>query len=291
MPKQQIIPTWLAWNNCNFQTQSGITDPRTLQDFPAGGLNVGDYFDATEQEANEASYLANGLLHWGRYRLVKVDSGATVAHVRTGTIGYVRAGTFVQSASFIPGTGGTPGTYIEPLPAQSVGGSGAVLEVVVGNSGSIVSVTVLRGGSGYLYTPILVDGPPFLPPVPIPGLTAFWIAGNLNSTPNVVTSVDQAIVVNPGVSIENAPRAVVFLNSITPGNYGFVQELGLANVMCSPIDNSNPGSVVYPDVTDGTGRFGADQSVQSNSIGQNVDYANPNNLFKMYMMYVPVCQD
>ena len=40
---------------------------------------------------------------------------------------------------------------------------------------------------------------------------------------NVVTSADKA----PAVGL----RTVIFLNSITPGNYGFIQELGHANVM------------------------------------------------------------
>jgi hypothetical protein len=41
---------------------------------------------------------------------------------------------------------------------------------------------------------------------------------------NMVTSYDQAI----GVA---GLRPVVFLNSITPGNYCFVQELGVATVL------------------------------------------------------------
>src|SRR5215469_14685371 len=99
MPKQQILPTWLAWNNANFPTASGIQDLRTGQDFPAGGLNLGDFFEATEREANQCSALNIGLLHSGQYRLLRVDSGATAANVKTGTVGYLRAGMFVQGVT------------------------------------------------------------------------------------------------------------------------------------------------------------------------------------------------
>jgi len=44
----------------------------------------------------------------------------------------------------------------------------------------------------------------------------------MNTTVNQVTSADVA---------PNFVRAVVFLNSITPGNYGFIQELGVATVL------------------------------------------------------------
>ena len=85
MPLQQILPTWVAWNNANFTSPTALTDLRTGQPFAAGGLNVGDYFDATEAEANSASYGVNGLLHSGRYRFVLVSSAATAANVKTGT--------------------------------------------------------------------------------------------------------------------------------------------------------------------------------------------------------------
>ena len=90
MPFQPILPTWIALNGGTLTSPSGLTDSRTGQPFPGGGLNVGDYFDLTEQEANQLSDTAVGTLHSGRYRFVQIDSGATVANIATGTIGLIR---------------------------------------------------------------------------------------------------------------------------------------------------------------------------------------------------------
>jgi hypothetical protein len=49
-------------------------------------------------------------------------------------------------------------------------------------------------------------------------------------TVNIVTSYDQAIGNSAG-----GVRPVVFLNPITPGNFGYVQELGLATVLCKSV--------------------------------------------------------
>jgi hypothetical protein len=57
------------------------------------------------------------------------------------------------------------------------------------------------------------------------GGSAATIAVQLSTSPNIVTSADQ--VATTGVPV----RPVVFLNSITPGNYGFIQELGTATVL------------------------------------------------------------
>jgi len=137
MPFQPILPTWLALNACNFTTASGLSNLRTGAPVNAGGLNLGDFFDLTEKEANNLSYTTNGTLHAGRYRLVQVDSGATASNVKTGTIGLMVSG-----------------------------------------------------------------GQPAL---------------------NLVTSYDKGII---------GAHPVVYLNSITPGNYGFVQELGIASCLC-----------------------------------------------------------
>lgn len=150
MPYQPILPTWLALNACNDTSPSGITDPRTGLPWFAGGLNLGDYFDVTNKEAANASYTTNGTLYAGRYRRVLVDSGATAANVKTGTIGI--------------------------MPSLAA---------------------------------VIADGDPAGKP-----------------TENIVTSYDQAIGSSAG-----GVRMVVFLNTVTPGNYCFVQELGIATVL------------------------------------------------------------
>ena len=115
MPNLQSLPTWVAWNNANFTSPSGLTDAYSGQQVNAGGLNLGDYFDATNQEAGNASYATNGILYAGRYRLVQVDSGATAANVKTGTIGFLRTGGSSGSVKSViitvPGTAAVAGTY------------------------------------------------------------------------------------------------------------------------------------------------------------------------------------
>lgn len=212
MPFQPIVPTWTAWNNANFTSPTALTDLRTGQPFAAGGLNLGDYFDATEKEANDGSYTTNGLLHAGRYRFVRVSSAATAGNVAVGKVGYLQPGTFVQSVQVLTqGTGQTVGTYV-------VTGSGggatvqATIQVVV-NSATSITVTLLTPGSGYTSAPTFTLAT---------GGTPGTVVAQLNTTVNNVTSADNAA---------NLVRPVIFLNSITPGNYGFIQELGVATVL------------------------------------------------------------
>ncbi len=148
MPYLPILPTWLALNAANDESPTGMTDPRTGNPYYGGALNLGDYFDLTEQEAQNLSYTTTGILHSGRYRRVQVDSGATAGNVATGTIGLMVAG--------------------------------------------------------------------------------------LQPELNIVTSYDKGI---PGA------HPVVFLNTVDPGNYCFVQELGIASVLCgATIEKAAPAS-------------------------------------------------
>jgi hypothetical protein len=154
MPFNPTLPTWTSLNQANSSSSSGQTDLRTGLPLQGGNLVLGDYFDLTEAEANALSYTTTGTLHAGRYRWVGVDSAATAANVKTGTVGLLLA----------------------------------------------------------------------------------------NSNMNIVTSYDKGIGggVTAGIS-----RAVVFLNSITPGNYGFVQELGVASVLFNGTASGNAGAPVY----------------------------------------------
>jgi len=66
-----------------YTSPSGMVDLRTGLQQGAGGLCVGAYTDLTEAEAQ----LYSTSLHEGRYRFVQIDSGATAANVKQGTIG------------------------------------------------------------------------------------------------------------------------------------------------------------------------------------------------------------
>lgn len=221
MPAIQALPTWLAWNNCNFTSPTGLADLATGQQIAAGGLNAGDYFSATNDEAAAASFLTNGLLFAGRYRLVQVDSGATAANVKTGTVGYLRAGLTMKTAVILTaGSGQTAGPYTIPANVSSGGGSGAIIQVIVSAAGTVTAQpTVLNGGANYTSLPT------FTMPASAGGTGATFVA-QLDTTPNRVISADQQAVSGVG-----PVRPVVFLNAITPGNYGFVQELGTATVL------------------------------------------------------------
>jgi len=210
MPFQPIVPTWLALNAANDTSPSYFTDLRTGQPVFAGGLNLGDYFDLTNDEANALSYKTNGILYAGRYRRVRVDSGATAANVKTGTIGLMPS-----------------------------------LAVVSPNS-----------------------------------------LGTRNPPLNIVTSYDQAI------GGADAVRPVVFLNAITPGNYGFVQELGVASVLFkSPVTGTPTIGGVINSVATGLADCPASATaIVRTSVGLAIDLPLAGVLGRILMNYVPVVQ-
>lgn len=222
MPFQAALPTWLAINNVNSPSQSGQIDPLTNFPYAVGGLNQGDYFDLTNDEAAGASYLTNGLLYNGRYRYVQVDSGATAANVKTGTVGYIRSGSTVKSVVVLTqGSGQTVGTYQVAATVGSGGGSGAIIQVIV-TSATAITVSVVNGGFGYVSAPTFTLAT---------GGTPGTVVAQLGISQNIVTSADIAL--NPAATNAGIGpvHPVVFLNTITPGNYGFVQESGVATVL------------------------------------------------------------
>ena len=219
MPYVQALPTWGALNGVNSTSPTGITDPITGQIVAAGGLNLGDYFDITNEQAAQVSNTSTGILYAGRYRFVQVDSGATAANVKTGTVGYLRNGQQVKSVVILTaGSGQTAGTYTVNANVGSGGGAGAVIQVIVGSGGTVTSVSVLSGGYNYSSVPTFTL---------VTGGTVGTVVAQLGTSMNVVTSADQLTVT--GI----LARPVVFLNSITPGNYGFIQELGVATVLAA----------------------------------------------------------
>ncbi len=214
MPFQPIVPTWLALNAANDTSPSYFTDLRTGQPVLAGGLNLGDYFDLTNPEANDLSYQTNGVLYAGRYRRVQVDSGASAANVKTGTIG-------------------------------------------------------------------------LMPSLAVVSLNKY---GTRNPPMNIVTSYDQAIGLSTNV------RPVVFLNAITPGNYGFVQELGVATVLGASSFSATPaiGDLLQTTtsglVTDPTQATGLTSATAKLVIGTAIDLPKVSALFRILLQYVPVVQ-
>lgn len=286
MPLTPSLPTWLAWNNGNFTSPTGLSDAYNGQPVAAGGLNLGAYFDATNEEAGNASYAVNGRLYAGRYRLVQVDSGATAANVKTGTIGYLAAGSgsgIVRTAVITnAGTGATAGTYTVAATLGSGGGSGAVIQVTIGSAGTITAVSVLNAGFGYSSVPSFS--------LTATGTTGGAIAAQLGTSPNAVTSYDQAA----PTAITGVPvRPVVFLNAITPGNYGFIQELGTATVLGNATQAQTvPGSYCNANTGGTITTTAASGSPIGSTIGVAIDPPLASNLFKVQLAYAcTVVQD
>jgi hypothetical protein len=168
-----------------------------------------------------------------------------------GTYGTIKSAVITNA-----GTGATVGTYPIAATVGSGGGSGAVLQVVVASTGLITAVSVLNGGYGYNSVPTFS--------LTTTGTTGGVVAVQLDTTPNVVTSGDQATVT--GVPV----RPVVFLNSITPGNYGFVQELGTATLLNAASTLQTAGQFAI--VTSATGVMAASATTLTiATIGQVID--------------------
>ena len=279
MPWLKALPTYLAVNNLNTSSPVYNVDVNTGQPLTGGGLNVGDYTDFDNETAANLSYTNNGILFAGRYRFVQVDSSATAANVKTGAIGYLQNGKSVSTVRITgAGTGQTNGTY--SIAGVGGGGTGALISVTI--AGGLVTVaTVVQGGYGYVTPPTFTIAE---------GGTPGTVAAQLSSSPNVVTSYDQAVTngFGPGVV-----RPVVFLNSITPGNYGFVQEDGIATVLGqSGAFTDNPPHT--GDWIDSTTAGVVNARAASNgpigaTVGKAIDLPLQSNLFKIYLTAAGVC--
>jgi len=203
MPLVTTLPTWVALNAADDRSPTGFVDKRTKLPTMAGGLNLGDYFDLTEEEANRASFLDNGLLHAGRYRRIQVDPNANPNQIDVGYMGLI------------------------PVSQLPPGGGRDALNVIT---------------------------------------TA--------STTTAVFPMGQAL-----------SRVAVFLNKITPGNYGFIQELGIATIRWGTSSGSSGiGSGVY------MGTFGTTTTGGSGMIGAVLETPQPANSLVLVLLNLPVVQ-
>ena len=236
MPLQQALPTWLALNAANFTSPSGLVDLRTGTAQMAGGLNLGDYFDLTEAEANALSNTTVGLLHQGRYRLVQVDANATQSDVATGKAAFFALGKSVQQVVIATaGSGQAPGTY-----TATASTGVATISYTINAAGALALVTVTNPGTGYSATPTFTIAA---------GGTPGTVAAQMLVTPNIVTGFTNALALG-------ALRGA-FLNAVTPGNYGFIQELGEATVLgAAALTAAAVGALVGPKAASG-GAFDA----------------------------------
>jgi hypothetical protein len=123
------------------------------------------------------------------------------------------------------GSGLTNGSYQVASTVGSGGGSGAILAINVVGGVIVGNPTVVSGGVGFV-------SPPSFSLTALGG-TGAVVQAQLSASMNIVTSIDVAVggITNPALAGIGPVRPVVFLNAITPGNYGFIQEQGTATVL------------------------------------------------------------
>ena len=268
----ELLPTPL--NAANDPSASGFVNLRTQQETNAGGLVLGDCFDIDDQGAANLSNTAIGTCYNGRYRRVQVDANATAANVAIGRVCYVVPGsTLLAGLLLTAGSGQTPGTY--QIAAAGGGGTGAIIQVVVTAAGTVTAQpTVVAKGSGYTTTPTFTVAA---------GGTPATVQAVMIFNTYIVTTADKTGV-NP-----SQPRGV-FLNTITPGNFGWIQENGVATVQeTTTTTSATVGAVVTP-VGAGNGTVQSTVGTSAllpNSIGTSVDAPANNVLFRV-LLELPV---
>jgi hypothetical protein len=273
MPLLQTLFTGQALNQANFPSPAAFTDIRTGQPVYSGGLNLGDYFDLTDQEAYNLSNIQVGRLFGGRYRFVGVDLNATQANVGTGLVGAFVPGSQVQQAvTLTPGSGQTAGSY--QLQATGGGGSGAAIQVLVNAAGTVTSQPILlSAGLGYTSTPTFTLAA---------GGTPATFAAQMTASSNFLTSYDKA-------SAADLIRGV-FLNPITPGNFGFIQELGVASVLGNAtIGSATVGALVNAAAGGTVGTAVGTGSPTGLTLGKALDLPVASALFRA-LLTLPVLQ-
>jgi hypothetical protein len=231
-----LLPSTL--NTSNDVSPSGFQNIRTLQQTNAGGLTLGDAIDLTDFEAASQSSASIGILYQGRYRRVQVDANATAANVARGKAAYVVPGYSLLGVLILTaGSGQTAGTY--QVSGTGGGGSGAIIQVVVASGGTVTAApTIVAAGSGYTSAP-----------------TFTLAAGGTAATFQPQMVLNSYIVTSRDVTGANLSQGRgVFLNSITPGNYGWIQENGIATVLqTTTVTSATVGANVSPATpTDGT---------------------------------------
>ena len=130
-------------------------------------------------------------------------------------------------------TAAPPGTFASGV------GSGAVIQVVVGPDGTVSQPpTVVAAGSGYTSPPTFTLSA---------GGTAATFQGQMVVNSYIVTDA-----ATPGINLSQGRG--VFLNAITPGNYGWIQENGIASFQLGTAAGA-AGGLLTPDPA--TGLFNA----------------------------------
>ena len=216
-----------------YTSKTGLTDLRTGLPELGGGLNLGDFVDLTEAEANSWSqqYAGQGKqLHRGRYRFVYVSTAATYSNIVQGApVGMALGMTVQQAAIATVGSGGTAGTYT--VSSSTSGGTAtSTLQYTVGSSGGVTQAIVLTPGAGFTSIPtwsLSASG------------TSGSVVAQMTVDTNVVTSFDSS-------AIELSNVRGLFLASltsaqVTAGAYVLIQEQGIGSCQVTTATQSTVG--------------------------------------------------
>ncbi len=112
------------------------------------------------------------------------------------------------------------------------------------------------------------------------GTVGLMVAGKQPQL-NTVTSYDKGIV---------GAHAVLFLNAITPGNYGYVQELGIGEVLIGATITGSPATgALINSTTLGVGDVPTVQEDVPASLGIALSVPSPNTLCQI-LLKLPVLQ-
>jgi hypothetical protein len=228
-----------------YTSRTGLTDIRTGLAENGGGFNTGDFMDLTESEANSWSQQYSGqggILHEGRYRIVKVSAQAVAANTFLGAVVGIAPGSTVQAATILTlGSGQTQGSY----PITATGGTfttAATGVAVIGAAGTLISFTITNGGS---YTGTT------LPTFTIAaGGTPATVQAQFSASSNYVTSFDAS-----AINISVARGLFLFpltAAQITAGAWVLIQEDGIGQVFITTAASAASGATVWAQSASGT---------------------------------------
>ena len=88
MPGKRLDYVSTNLNSSNDTVANGMVTPILGTQEPGNGLNLGDWVDLTDSEASNLSSTTQ-TLYRGRYQRIIVDSAATAANVKLGTVAYM----------------------------------------------------------------------------------------------------------------------------------------------------------------------------------------------------------
>ncbi len=265
-----FLPTPL--NTANDLSASGFVNARTGYQTNAGGLTIGDYLDLDADAAQGLASTTIGPLYQGGYRRIFVSAGATAANVARGKAAYLAPGSSVVGALILTqGSGQTVGTYT--IAGVGGGGTGAIIAIDVLTATTLSAPRLVAAGANYTSAPTFT-----IPSGGTPGT----LQAQMSIPQYTVTSRDVS-----GVNLQ-LPKGV-FLNSITPGNYGWIQEEGVATFLTDATTTTAAGDTLTPFTpTNGTFRgIAAATAPLASAFGVAIDAPIASSYVRGFLSFVP----